>query len=196
MTTIHLIRHGEVHNPDNILYARLPGRYLTARGHQQAEVVAGAMAQRPIAAVYSSPMPRAVQTADYFAYAHGLTLTTSALINEILTPYQGWTMDHIEAMGWDLYSNLPSGYEDWNDVLARIQTFCTDICTRYPEQEVIAVAHGDIAITAALWAEALPLEVTSRAQISYPGHVSITSLGFESLDARPTRTYTDLLGMH
>ena len=39
-TTIHLMRHGEVHNPEGILYGRLPGYHLSTLGHQMAQQVA------------------------------------------------------------------------------------------------------------------------------------------------------------
>ena len=38
-TTVHLVRHGEVHNPERILYGRLPGYRLSARGEQMAQRV-------------------------------------------------------------------------------------------------------------------------------------------------------------
>ena len=53
-TTLYLIRHGEVHNPEGIIYGRLPGFGLSVRGRQQlthaAEVLAG---EGPLAALYA-----------------------------------------------------------------------------------------------------------------------------------------------
>ena len=43
-TTVHLLRHGEVHNPDGLLYGRLPGYRLSERGHAMARAVADALA--------------------------------------------------------------------------------------------------------------------------------------------------------
>ncbi len=48
MTIVHLVRHGEVYNPDHILYGRLPGYQLSLRGRQQADVAARYLAARPI----------------------------------------------------------------------------------------------------------------------------------------------------
>lgn len=191
MTTIHIVRHGEVHNPQNILYARLPGFYLSANGHRQAQCTARILKLRPIVAVYSSPMPRAVQTADYITYECGVNLHTSTLINEIHTPYQGWPLERLEAMQWNLYDDIPEDYENWQNVLARLKQFCAAICETYPDHEVVAVAHGDIAITATMWAEDLPLEHAQRLHVPYPGHASITSLHFSTSDAAPQRTYDD-----
>lgn len=191
MTTLHLVRHGAVANPDNVLYLRLPGIALSAQGHRQARVVARVLALRPVVAVYSSPMPRAVQTADYIAFEHGLVVQTAPLINEIHSPYQGWPLERIERTGYDLYSSVSPGYETWADVLARTQDFCREMGAAHPDADVIAVTHGDIIITAAMWAEGLPLEHGMRARLPYPGHASITSLHFASPGARPTRTYDD-----
>ncbi|MEV7908248.1 histidine phosphatase family protein, partial [Streptomyces anulatus] len=43
-TIVHLLRHGEVHNPANILYGRLPGYHLSETGRQMAELVAKSVA--------------------------------------------------------------------------------------------------------------------------------------------------------
>ncbi len=55
-TRIHLVRHGEVYNPDGVLYGRLPGFRLSDKGIAQAEAVAEALAGRDIVAVIASPV--------------------------------------------------------------------------------------------------------------------------------------------
>ncbi|HMM43059.1 MAG TPA: histidine phosphatase family protein, partial [Thermomicrobiales bacterium] len=67
MTTILFVRHTEVENPDGLLYGRLPGFRLSDAGRRHAERVAGAIAGRDIAAIYSSPLLRARQTAAIIA---------------------------------------------------------------------------------------------------------------------------------
>lgn len=191
MTTILFVRHAEVHNPDRVLYLRQPGRYLSAEGHRQAASLARVLAGHPIAAVFSSPMPRAVQTADYIAYEHRLTLITSPLLNEVNTPLQGWPLEAVERLGWDIYPQAGPEYESWSDVLERMQQFCRQVIADYPDRRVIAVTHGDIVISAALWAEGLALTLADRARIPYPGVASVTTLQFAAPGARPTRTYYD-----
>ena len=66
-TTIHFIRHGEVHNPDEIYYGRLPGFYLSARGRLQAEATAQVLREQKLDAIFTSPMERAVETAEIIA---------------------------------------------------------------------------------------------------------------------------------
>jgi broad specificity phosphatase PhoE len=71
-TIVHLVRHGEVHNPEGVLYGRLPGFKLSTRGEQQAIVVAEYLADQDIAYVTASPMERAQQTAAPTAASHRL----------------------------------------------------------------------------------------------------------------------------
>src|ERR1700733_15362192 len=62
-TRVHLIRHGEVYNPDGILYGRLPGFRLSDKGVRQAQAAADALADRDIVAVLASPLQRAQERA-------------------------------------------------------------------------------------------------------------------------------------
>lgn len=66
-TTIHFVRHGEVDNPNHVLYERLPGFHLSARGVRMAKATAQYIATVPqmrgISAIYSSPLDRTRETA-------------------------------------------------------------------------------------------------------------------------------------
>lgn len=66
-TTIHFVRHGEVDNPNHVLYERLPGFHLSARGVRMARATAQYIATVPqmrgISAIYSSPLDRTRETA-------------------------------------------------------------------------------------------------------------------------------------
>jgi broad specificity phosphatase PhoE len=62
-TLVHFLRHGEVHNPEGILYGRLPGYRLSDKGEQQAKLVAEFLSGHDIARVISSPLQRAQETA-------------------------------------------------------------------------------------------------------------------------------------
>ncbi|AGP31656.1 histidine phosphatase family protein [Corynebacterium terpenotabidum] len=61
-TIVHLVRHGEVHNPDRILYGRLPGWHLSVRGRQMAAAVAADLGDHDIAYLAASPLQRAQET--------------------------------------------------------------------------------------------------------------------------------------
>ncbi|GAA3575991.1 histidine phosphatase family protein [Nonomuraea rosea] len=73
-TVVHLLRHGEVHNPQGILYGRLPGYHLSETGQLMAETVAKAVGGRDIAALYSSPLERALETSAPLAEKLGLDI--------------------------------------------------------------------------------------------------------------------------
>ncbi|MGH3824365.1 MAG: histidine phosphatase family protein, partial [Pseudonocardiaceae bacterium] len=71
-TLVHLLRHGEVHNPEQILYGRLPGFQLSDVGVRQAERVAAYLGNHDVVHVVTSPLLRAQQTAALIATAHGV----------------------------------------------------------------------------------------------------------------------------
>jgi broad specificity phosphatase PhoE len=88
-TIVHLLRHGEVHNPDRILYGRLPGFGLSDVGAGQAEKVAEHLADRDIVQVVASPLLRAQQTATSIAARHGLELLTDEGLIEATNVFEG-----------------------------------------------------------------------------------------------------------
>ena len=68
-TVVHLMRHGEVHNPDGVLYGRLPGYHLSELGQKMAERVAEHLADHDVTPVVASPLERAQETAAPIAAA-------------------------------------------------------------------------------------------------------------------------------
>ena len=71
---VHLLRHGEVHNPQGILYGRSTGFHLSERGRAMADRVADRIGDRDITHIVSSPLERAQETATPLAAARGLTV--------------------------------------------------------------------------------------------------------------------------
>mgnify|MGYP001547376028 CR=1 FL=1 len=69
---IHLVRHGEVHNPDHLVYADLPGFDLSPLGRTQALAAASSLEPGPVGSVWSSPLLRAERTAEVIATPHRL----------------------------------------------------------------------------------------------------------------------------
>jgi broad specificity phosphatase PhoE len=88
-TTVHLLRHGEVHNPDKVLYGRLPGYRLSELGHEMAQRAAEALTHRDITVVTASPLERAQQTAAPIAGVHGLTIGTDDDLIEADNVFEG-----------------------------------------------------------------------------------------------------------
>ncbi|SDJ54999.1 Broad specificity phosphatase PhoE [Actinokineospora alba] len=88
-TIVHLLRHGEVHNPTGILYGRIPGFRLSATGERQALTVAEYLREHDITHVVASPLERAQQTATPIAASHRLELATDDRLIESENVFQG-----------------------------------------------------------------------------------------------------------
>ncbi|GLZ38205.1 histidine phosphatase family protein [Actinokineospora sp. NBRC 105648] len=88
-TTVHLLRHGEVHNPDGILYGRLPNFRLSDTGKRQALTVAEYLSERDITHVVASPLQRAQETATPIAASHRLELATDDRLIESANVFEG-----------------------------------------------------------------------------------------------------------
>lgn len=90
MTVVHLVRHGEVANPNHVVYADLDGFNLSPLGVRQVHATAAHLAQRPIEGVFTSPLARARQTAMAIARRHDLEpIVTTELVET--RQYPGWT---------------------------------------------------------------------------------------------------------
>lgn len=88
-TIVHMMRHGEVDNPDGILYGRLPGFRLSGDGQAQARKVADALADHDVKAVFASPLQRAQETATPIAAAHGVPILTNDDLIEAENVFEG-----------------------------------------------------------------------------------------------------------
>lgn len=90
LTTIHLLRHGEVHNPDGVLYGRLPGFRLSERGEAMAERVGSVLSGgEEIREIVCSPMLRTQQTAAPLARLTGLTPAIDERVIEARNDFEG-----------------------------------------------------------------------------------------------------------
>lgn len=88
-TVVHLMRHGEVHNPDKILYGRLPDYHLSDLGREMAEVVAEHLAGADLALVVHSPLERTAETAAPTLERHGLSAIVDPRVIEAGNKFEG-----------------------------------------------------------------------------------------------------------
>jgi broad specificity phosphatase PhoE len=88
-TVVHLLRHGEVHNPGKILYGRLPDFHLSELGRQMAKAGAEALVDRDITYLVSSPLERAQETAEPFAAQFKLDVATDVRLIESSNFFEG-----------------------------------------------------------------------------------------------------------
>lgn len=143
-TQISFVRHGHVDNPQAIIYGRLPGFPLSETGRLQAQRAAEALRDVPLAALFTSPRERAVQTAQILlADRPDLTYQTSALVDEIHIYLEGHPAAEGAARAWDMYTGMPAEYEQPADIAARAERFIMEIRRDYAGQHVAAVSHGD-----------------------------------------------------
>lgn len=88
-TVVHFVRHGEVHNPDGILYGRLPHFRLSLEGQAQARAVAAALADHDVTHAVASPLQRAQETAEPVAASHGVEVATDEHLIEADNAFEG-----------------------------------------------------------------------------------------------------------
>lgn len=147
-SVVHLLRHGEVYNPEGVLYGRLPGYQLSDLGHLMAQRAAEALKDRDIAAVISSPMERAQQTATPIAAMHDLPIITDPNLIEADNIFEGQrvsvgdgvlkqpkTWRHL----WNPFK--PSWGEPYDVVAARMQAAIDAARGEVAGQEAVLVSH-------------------------------------------------------
>ncbi len=87
--SVHVLRHGQVHNPENILYGRQPGWRLSELGQEMAQTVGDWSKQFDVGAVLASPLQRAQETAAPLAAAHNLEIITDPNLIEAANIFEG-----------------------------------------------------------------------------------------------------------
>ena len=146
---IHLIRHGEVHNPDGVLYGRLPHFRLSELGHRMAESAASKVAaeQRPVVKLFASPLLRTQESAAPLAEVFGLEIQTDERLIEPYNIFEGrrLTAGHI-LLRPHLYYHLrnpqkPSWGEPYEQIVARMMAAIEDAWNSVDSGDVVLVSH-------------------------------------------------------
>ena len=147
-SVVHLLRHGEVYNPEGVLYGRLPGYRLSDLGEQMAQRAADALSGHDIAAVIASPMERAQQTAEPIARVHGHEIAIEPLAIEADNIFEGQrvsvgdgvlrqptTWRHL----WNPFK--PSWGEPYDEVAARMRQAVLNAKELADGREAVLVSH-------------------------------------------------------
>jgi len=145
---VHLLRHGEVHNPAAVLYGRLPGYRLSEEGVRMAAAAAAALAGRDIAAVVSSPLERARETAAPVAARFGLDVELDDRLVEAANVFEGRTfgpgdgvLRHPEVW-WRLRNPIrPSWGEPYAELAGRVLAAVAAARDQGRGREVVCVSH-------------------------------------------------------
>jgi len=182
-TIVHVMRHGEVHNPDKILYGRLPDFHLSERGRAQAVAVADWLADRDIVYVVASPLERAQETAAPIAAAHGLPVDTDPELIESTNVFQGQRVSPGDGAlrdprNWWYLRNprTPSWGEPYREIAARM-TAAVD------RARINGAGHEAVCVSHQLPVETLRRAMTDKKLHHFPTHrmcnlASVTSFYF------------------
>ena len=198
-TTVWLVRHGYVHNPNKIIYGRLPRFRLSERGVEEARAAGRMMSEMTLHAAYSSPLLRARQTArEILAFHPQLRLRQSPLLNEVFTAFEGKPSQVGDSRRDDYYTGVGPPYEQPADIVHRVLAFFKNARRRHAGENVLAVTHGDIIIFTILWARGLALSAENKVNPhafgfkGYPATGSLTAFIFrtDSQDELPEVRYT------
>jgi probable phosphoglycerate mutase len=181
-TTTLLIRHAHTDAIGHRLCGRLPGVQLSAAGRAQAEALGAALAPRTLAAIYTSPLERAVATAHAIARCQPVPITVCEELGEI--DFGEWTGKTFAELApdtaWRAFNtrrataDVPGG-ERAADAQARIVAALSGLSARHAGETIAIVSHGDVLRFAVLHYASTPLDLYDRFQID-PASVTAVSL--------------------
>lgn len=146
-TTLHLVRHGEVENPKGVIYGRMPGYNLSERGQRQAQQAAERLKDADLAAVWSSPLERAQETAQAIAAPHDIEVVTDDRLLESETTLEGVSRHALHffrspKQWWHFRNPLrPSWGESFGNIRARMLDAIKDALSEAGAREIVLVSH-------------------------------------------------------
>ncbi|MGR0159252.1 histidine phosphatase family protein [Paenarthrobacter nitroguajacolicus] len=190
--TVHLLRHGEVHNPDAVLYGRLPEFHLSERGREMARMLADHFTARvshgaKIVHLVASPLTRAQETAMPTAEALNLEITTEPRIIEAENHFEGLhptKSEFLKPKHWIYFRNplRPSWGEPYKEQAARVLAAVEDARVKAIElggdgAEAILVSHQ-----LPIWSTRLTAEGRHLAHDPRKRECTLTSLTSLTLD--------------
>jgi broad specificity phosphatase PhoE len=145
---VHLVRHGEVENPHGVLYGRIPGYHLSEAGRLMAKAAADFLAGRDITVVKSSPLERALETAEPIAAELGLPIEVDGRLIEPWNHFEGMRFGVGDGAlrqprHWVHLRNpfRPSWGEPYTEVAARMIAAATEAARAAEGHEAVCVSH-------------------------------------------------------
>ena len=164
------------------------GVHLNKAGHTQADALAQQLETLPLAAIYSSPLERALETAQPLARVHGLTVQVREAVGELhIGDWTGRTLKELrEEELWPVIQVYPGGArfpggESLREAQARIVAELDTIRDAYPDQIVAVVSHSDPIKLAVTHYLGLPLDLFQRLTIA---PASVTAFTFTRFGPR------------
>ena len=178
---IHLVRHGEVENPDHVVYAALDGFGLSEHGRAEAAETADRLSSLPITNIVASPLQRAQETAAVIADALGLHVTSDSRLTEwaLAGRWSGVVWEQLpERFPGELEAylthpeRLSFSPEPLNDLAGRVAAAASDAAAS-AEGEVVLVSHQDPIQAGRLSLTGRPLADLPQGK---PDHCSVVTL--------------------
>src|SRR5262249_20425004 len=147
-TIVHLVRHGEVANPSRVLYGRIPGFKLSEDGQMMAKRAADFLAGRDVTVLRSSPLERAIETAEPIAAQLGLAMEIDERLIEPWNHFEGLNVGVGDGAlraprHWMYLRNpfRPSWGEPYQQVAARMLAAAIGAARAARGHEAVCVSH-------------------------------------------------------
>jgi len=174
MATFYLIRHGQNDLLGEKLAGRMPGVHLNQAGREQAERLAQVLGDKPIKAVYASPLERTLETAQPIAVIHQLEVQNSPALIEIdFGDWSGQTFDTLLKQAlWQQVQERPSAVrfpngESFEEAQARAVEEITRLSEVYQQEDIIVcVSHCDVIRLIIAHFLGMPLNAFQRLRVS------------------------------
>jgi broad specificity phosphatase PhoE len=147
-TIVHLVRHGKVENPRGVIYGRIPGYHLSQDGRIMAKAAAAFLAGRDVTVLRSSPLERAVETAEPIAEQFGLKVVIDERLIEPWNHFEGMRFGVGDGSlrvprHWIYLRNpfRPSWGEPYREVAERMLAAAADAARAARGHEAVCVSH-------------------------------------------------------
>ena len=187
MITFFLIRHASCSGLGQTLWGRTPGVCLNETGKLQAQRLAERFRGMTLQAIYSSPLERALETAETIARSMNLEVTKNPAFDEI--NFGEWTGKSFDTLSsdesWRQFNRdrsttrIPGG-ESFLEVQTRVVTGLERLTSQHTNARVAIVSHADVIKAAVGYFAATPIDLLQRIEIS-PGSVSVVAMDKDSV---------------
>jgi probable phosphoglycerate mutase len=182
MGTFLLVRHGLTDEVARTLSGTADGVRLNAAGRAQAAGTAARLENIRLAAVVSSPLERARETALPIADSHHLDVEVMPAFGEL--EFGEWTGADLQGLSsderWRRFNTArsvtrPPKGESMLDVQRRAMTALLDLNARFEHESVVIVSHGDVVRAILLYCLGMPIDFVHRVEVS-PARISIVEM--------------------
>jgi probable phosphomutase (TIGR03848 family) len=183
MTTLILIRHGYTDWADKKLAGWLPDVHLNELGQKQAQELVERLKPIELAAIYSSPLERTIETAQPIAKARGLKINKVPNLGEV--KYGDWQGQSLKVLAqkkeWKSVQVTPSTFsfpngESFREMQSRAVAAVEKIIAAHEKDAVALFSHGDVIKVIVAYYSGIALDNFQRVAIS-PASISVIAIG-------------------